>query len=117
GYRRERPVGARERRVLRPVADAEGGQQAERHERRPSGSERAAELLEACADACLGRPERQAELRRDLLVREVVEEGEAEGLALGRRELVERGLEDGTTMLLPRPLGRPRVARGEARQQ
>src|SRR5207247_5336547 len=83
---------------------------------RPLRPERAAELLEARADARLRRPERQAELGRHLLVGEIVEEGETECLALRTGELVERRLEDGAAVLLPRRLGRPGVAGGEVRE-
>src|SRR6266404_2012090 len=116
GHQGQRAIIPRQRRVLGAVADAESRQQADGDERRTLRSERAAELLEARPDACLRRAERQAELGRDLLVREVVEEGETECFALRRWKLVECRLQDGATVLLPRCLCRPGVAGGETRE-
>jgi len=67
------------------MADAERDEQTERDERGPLRAELVPELLEAGSDARLRRPERQVELGRDLLVREVVEERQVERLALQRR--------------------------------
>ena len=92
---RERVVVALQRHLLRALVDAERRQQAERDQRRHLRAERPAQLLEARANARFRGAERQVQLGRDLLVREVVEEGEAERLALGRRELLERRPDDG----------------------
>ena len=70
-----------------------------------SGARLHAQGLEAGPDPALGRAQRQIEEGGDLLVGQVFEEGQAERLALGRRQGIHGRPHGGAAMLAPDRLG------------
>ena len=72
--------------------------------------------LEAGADPALGRAQRHLEEGGDLLVRQVLEEGQAQRLALGRRQLRDGRAEEPAAVLVPGLLVGAGAGLGHARE-
>ncbi len=112
GHHLQGAIIARYRRLLQSViAYTQDGEQAteQRQDDQHAAGQVDAHLLETGPDPGLGRAERQVQIGGDLRVRQFLEEGKAQRLALGRRERLDGLPHGGAAICTPCLLVRPGI--------